>query len=232
MRLIRSGDAVGRSVHSMRSIAGSLFTVTLVIAMNSIAASGREADNVSPGLAGHWTFDDGTGKDVSGHGGDAVLNSSQIYSLGQGRACVRFQPGAGAVRIPVKPNSPLAIGHGTVAMWLNVAWTDTVNILAYDNQAIQLNVYRGYLQPRFRGEGRFKYSSNAIDLDWPKYDMREWAFYPHERTAVGDSDWHHFVVSYDEGSKQIVGWRDGLQIATIDLSKTPMEPLRHADFRK
>ena len=56
--------------------------------------------------------------------------------------------------------------------------------------------------------------------------MREWAFYPHLKAAVGDSEWHLFAVAYDDKAKQIVGWRDGEQIATIDLSKVNMEPLR------
>ena len=56
--------------------------------------------------------------------------------------------------------------------------------------------------------------------------MREWAFYPHLKASVGDSEWHLFAVAYDDKVKQIVGWRDGEQIATIDLSKVNMEPLR------
>ena len=56
--------------------------------------------------------------------------------------------------------------------------------------------------------------------------MREWAFYPHLKASVGDSEWHLFAVVYDDKAKQIVGWRDREQIATIDLSKVNMEPLR------
>ncbi|MCY4566706.1 MAG: alpha-glucuronidase family glycosyl hydrolase, partial [Candidatus Poribacteria bacterium] len=59
-----------------------------------------------------------------------------------------------------------------------------------------------------------------------KYDMREWAFYPHLKASIGDSEWHLFAVAYDDKAKQIVGWRDGEQIATIDLSGVDTEPLR------
>ena len=44
--------------------------------------------------------------------------------------------------------------------------------------------------------------------------------------SIGDSEWHLFAVAYDDTAKQIVGWRDGEQIATIDLSTVDMEPLR------
>ena len=79
---------------------------------------------------------------------------------------------------------------------------------------------------RFRGEKDFEYWEGILDYDWPKYDMREWAFYPHVKASVGDSEWHLFAVAYDDKAKQIVGWRDGEQIATIDLSTVNMEPLR------
>jgi len=109
-------------------------------------------------------------------------------------------------------------------MWLNVAW-DVDNVLKYSNNAVQFRVYRRHFQPRFEGEDDFSYGSGILDYDWPKYDMREWAFYPHVRAAVGDSQWHHFAVAYDDESKEIVGWRDGEQISVVDLSTVEMEPL-------
>ena len=182
------------------------------------------ANDVSTSLVGRWDFDGGTGKDLSGNGNHAVLGGTRIYSLGKGRACLELMPDAEPMRIPASENSPLAISHGTICFWVNVAWENGA-ILEYDNGAIQLNVYRRHFQPRFIGEDDFKYSSGILDYDWPKYDMREWAFYPHAKAAVGDSQWHHFAVAYDVQNKRIIGWRDGELISVIDLSTTAMEPL-------
>jgi hypothetical protein len=106
-----------------------------------------------------------------------------------------------------------------------MAWVDSPKVLEYSNGAVQFRIYRRHFQPRFIGEDDFKYSSGILDYDWPKYDMREWAFYPHVKAAVGDSQWHHFAVAYDDQNKRIIGWRDGELISVIDLSTTAMEPL-------
>ncbi|NQV35791.1 MAG: hypothetical protein HQ515_24075, partial [Phycisphaeraceae bacterium] len=177
------------------------------------------------GLVGRWEFDQGTGKDLSGHNNNAVLNGTQIMSLGQGRACVMLMPDTGPVTIPVQQDSALAISRGTLCFWLNVGWTHS-NILSFDNGAVQLNVYRGDFQVRFTGELEFKYGSGILDYNWPKYDMREWAFYGHPQAAVHDSQWHHFAVAYDDQHKNIKGWRDGELISVVDLSQVNMEPLK------
>ncbi|MCK4293516.1 MAG: right-handed parallel beta-helix repeat-containing protein [Planctomycetes bacterium] len=189
------------------------------------------ADNEPAGLVGRWDFNDGTGKDLSGKGGDADLGGASLYTLGAGRKCLMFMPDAEPMRIPASEKSPLAISRGTVCMWLNMAW-DGDTILKYNNGAVQFKVYRRHFQPRFRGEDEFTYSSGILDYDWPKYDMREWAFYPHVRAAVGDSEWHHFTVAYDDKSKQIIGWRDGEQISVVDLSTVAMEPLAREGLKE
>ena len=191
----------------------------LVNELNSVMAAEPE------GLVGRWDFDDGTGTDLSGNGNHAVLGGTTIYSLGEGHACIEVMRKTEPMRIPVSENSPLAISRGTICFWLN-SGSDRSNILGYNNDAIELNTYRGCFQVRFRGENDFEYWEGILDYDWPKYDMREWAFYPHVKASIGDSEWHLFAVAYDDKAKQIVGWRDGEQIATIDLSTVNMEPLR------
>ena len=195
--------------------------VALVLANELSSVMASEPD----GLVGHWNFDDGTGTDLSGNGNHAVLGETKIYALGEGRACIETIPKAEPMRIPVPENAPLAMSRGTICFWLNTI-SDRANILRYNNDAIELNTYRGCFQVRFRGEKDFEYWEGILDYDWPKYDMREWAFYPHVKASIGDSEWHLFAVAYDDKAKQIVGWRDGEQIATIDLSKVNMEPLR------
>ena len=195
--------------------------VALVLANELSSAMAAEPD----GLVGRWDFDDGTGTDLSGNDNHAVLGGTTIYSLGEGRACIEVMRKTEPMRIPVSENSSLAISRGTICFWLN-AGSDRSNILGYNNNAIELNNYRGCFQVRFRGEKDFEYWEGILDYDWPKYDLREWAFYPHVKASVGDSEWHLFAVAYDDKAKQIVGWRDGEQIATIDLSTVDMEPLR------
>ena len=200
----------------------TLFVIAaLVLAseLSSVPAAGPE------GLVGHWDFDDGTGTDLSGNGNHAVLGGTRIYSLGEGRACIETMSKTEPMRIPVPENSPLAMSRGTICFWLNTI-SDRSNILRYNNDAIELNTYRGCFQVRFRGEKDFEYWEGILDYDWPKYDMREWAFYPHLKASIGDSEWHLFAVAYDDKAKQIVGWRDGEQITTIDLSGVDTEPLR------
>jgi len=183
------------------------------------------------GLVGRWDFDDGTGRDLSGNGNDAVLNGTRIYPLGNGEACIELMPDTGPVKILASENSPLAISRGTLCFWLNVGWTHS-NILSYNNNAVQLNVYRGDFQVRFGGEDKFRYWDLILDYNWPKYDMREWAFYGHPRAAVGDSEWHHFAVAYDDQNRRIIGWRDGELISVIDLSEVNTEPLKRKGLRE
>ena len=200
----------------------TLFVIAvLVLASELSSVTAGEIE----GLVGHWDFDDGTGTDLSGNGNHAVLGGAKIYSLGEGRACIETMPKAEPMRIPVPENSPLAMSRGTICFWLNTI-SDRSNIFRYNNDAIELNTYRGCFQVRFRGEKDFEYWEGILDYDWPKYDMREWAFYPHVKATIGDSEWHLFAVAYDDAAKQIVGWRDGEQIATIDLSTVDTEPLR------
>ena len=200
-------------------------TVFVIVALTLANALSSAMAAESEGLVGRWDFDDGTGTDLSGNGNHAVLGGTKIYSLGEGRACIETMPKAEPMRIPVPENSPLAIPRGTICFWLNTI-SDRSNILRYNNGAVELNTYRGCFQVRFRGEKDFEYWEGILDYDWPKYDLREWAFYPHVKATIGDSEWHLFAVAYDDKAKQIVGWRDGEQIATIDLSTVDMEPLR------
>ncbi len=202
-----------------------LITVFVVIALMLVSELSGVMAAEPEGLVGRWDFDDGTGTDLSGNGSHAVLGGTKIYSLGEGRACVEMVRDAEPLRIPVSENSPLAMSRGTICFWLNAA-SDRSNILTYNNDAVELNNYRGCFQARFQGEKDFLYWDGLLDYDWPKYDMREWAFYPHVKASVGDSEWHLFAVAYDDKAKQIVGWRDGEQIATIDLSTVDTEPLR------
>ncbi len=200
----------------------TLFVIAALVLANELnSVMAAEPD----GLVGHWDFDDGTGTDLSRNGNHAVLGGTKIHSLGEGHACIEVMRKTEPMRIPVPENSALAISRGTICFWLNTI-SDRSNILRYNNDAIELNTYRGCFQVRFRGEKVFEYWEGILDYDWPKYDMREWAFYPHVKASVGDSEWHLFAVAYDDKAKQIVGWRDGEQIATIDLSTVNMEPLR------
>ncbi|MCG9134708.1 right-handed parallel beta-helix repeat-containing protein [Candidatus Poribacteria bacterium] len=198
-------------------------SIVVVLMLANQLSSARAAE--PKGLIGRWDFDDGTGTDLSGNGNHAVLGGTTIYSLGEGRACIEVMRKTEPMRIPVSENSPLAISRGTICFWLN-SGSDRSNILRYNNDAIELNNYRGCFQVRFRGEKDFEYWEGILDYDWPKYDMREWAFYPSVKASVGDAEWHLFAVAYDDTAKQIVGWRDGERIATIDLSTVNMEPLR------
>jgi alpha-glucuronidase len=200
----------------------TLFVIAALVLASEL--SSVTADEIG-GLVGHWNFDDGTGTDLSENGNHAVLGGAKIYSLGEGQACIETMPKTEPLRIPVPENAPLAMSRGTICFWLNTI-SDRSNILRYNNDAIELNTYRGCFQVRFRGEKEFEYWEGILDYDWPQYDMREWAFYPHVKATIGDSEWHLFAVAYDDEAKQIVGWRDGEQIATIDLSTVDTEPLR------
>jgi alpha-glucuronidase len=199
--------------------------VTISLFLTFLASPALSAEEGPGGLVGRWDFDDGTGKDLSGNSNDAVLGGGTIYSLGDGHNCIRFMPDADPMRIPASEDSPLAISRGTICFWLNTV-TGRNNLVAYDNKAVELNAYRGDFQVRFSGEDDFRYWDLILDYDWPKYDMREWAFYGHPKAAVDDSVWHHFAVTYDDQNRRIIGWRDGEVISVVDLSTIDVEPLR------
>ncbi len=124
------------------------------------------ADNEPAGLVGRWDFDDGTGKDLSGNGNDAEFGGGRLYSLGKGRACIQLTEDADPMSIPASEDSPLAISRGTICFWLNAGWNRTT-VLEYDNNAVQLNQYRGDFQVRFQGEDDFMYWTGILDYDWP-----------------------------------------------------------------
>ncbi|MBW8041814.1 MAG: hypothetical protein FVQ85_17700 [Planctomycetes bacterium] len=197
-----------------------ILTLHLTI-MHSRAALATEEP---AGLVGRWGFDDGTGKDLSGNGNDAVLEGGIVYWLGGGQGCIQFMPGAKPMRIPVSEDSALAISSGTICFWLNTV-TSRNTLLKYDNRAVEINAYRGDFQVRFGGEEDFRYWDLVLDYDWPKYDMREFAFYGHPRASIDDSQWHLFAVAYDVEGKRIIGWKDGELISVIDLSTVDIEPL-------
>jgi len=191
-----------------------------------LAGSGLvQANDVSASLVGRWDFDDGTCKDLSGNGNDAVLEGGTVYSLGRSHACVRFMPDADPMRIPASEDSSLAISHGTICFWLNTV-TGRNTLVKYDNKAVEINAYRGDFQVRFAGVDDFRYWDLILDYDWPNYDMREWAFYGHPKASVDDSVWHLFAVAYDDQNRRIIGWRDGELISVVDLSTVETEPLR------
>ena len=202
-----------------------ILTLFFTIMDSPTASAAKEPE----GLVGRWDFDDGTGKDLSRNGNDAVLGDGIIYSLGKGHACIQFMPDADPMRIPASEDSPLAISRGTICFWLNTV-TGRNTLVKYNNRAVEINAYRGDFQVRFSGEDDFRYWDLILDYDWPKYDMREWAFYGHPKASVEDSVWHLFAVAYDDQNRRIIGWRDGELISVVDLSTVDTEPLRREDL--
>ena len=205
-----------------------LFFILVLLFITMYSPTALAAD-VPEGLVGRWDFDDGTGKDISGNGNNAVLEGGKIYSLGKERACIQFMLDADPMRIPTSEDSPLAISRGTICFWMNTV-TGRNSLVKYNNRAVEINAYRGDFQVRFSGEDDFKYWDLILDYDWPKYDMREWAFYGHPKASVDDSIWHLFAVAYDDRNRRIIGWRDGELISVVDLSTVDVEPLRREDL--
>ncbi len=210
--------------HFGRRILGVAFALGWLLAPSAPAA-------IADGLVGRWTFDDGTGRDLSGHGNDMSLGQARVHPLGAGKACLQLDPDRTGATIPVAAGSPLAIERGTICFWLNMGVESSGTVLEFDNRAAQMRVYRSHFQPRFRGAGEFSFGGALLGPDWPDFLLRESAFYPHERAVTGEGEWHHFAVAYDERAKQIIGWRDGELISEVNLSTVGMEPLRRADLK-
>ena len=196
-----------------------------VVALFMLMYSTIEAINLKNGLVGHWEFNPGACDDLSSNGNRAFLNDNEIYQIQKNESCVKLTSENGPVIIPANENSVLALQEGTFCFWMNVAG-ESSDILSFNNGAVQLKIYRGDFQVRFKGEEEFNYGSGILDNNWTKYDMREWAFYGHPKAAVHDCKWHHFAVTYDYQGKQIIGWRDGELIAVVDLTNVDIEPLK------
>lgn len=179
--------------------------------------------DVMQNLTGWWNFDKDAGQDIT-------LGGAIIYNLEDNQNCLQFPPKAEPVAIKVK--SDIAFKSGTVSFWVNASITDNYNLIDFDNRAVSFRSYRGYLQPRFTGEDKFKATGNLLNDQWYKHLMREDAFYPHDNALIEENVWHHFAVAYDYKNEQYIGWRDGKLIAVIDLSGTGMEPLKTEDLNK
>ncbi len=183
-------------------------------------------------LVGKWDFDNGSGSDNSGSGHTAVLNGAETYKLDGNGYCVRMAPQAKPITVAADSRSNLAIKSGTISFWIDASRIGNYNIVDYDNGAFTLRSYRGYLQPRFRGEGKFKFSSTVLNDQWYKHLIREDAFYPIGNALIEVNKWHHFTVTYDYKNQRFTGWRDGQLIADVDLSGTGVEPLRTEGLKK
>jgi len=201
-------------------IARFLIIISLCLTLNVVISAQTD---VKHDLICQWTFDNGTNKDL-------VLNGAKIYNLGGDQNCLQFPPKAGPAALNVKPD--MVFQSGTISFWVNASTTDNYNLIDFDNGAVTLRSYRGYLQPRFTGEDKFKVSGSLLNDQWYKHLMREDAFYPHHNALLEENVWHHFVVTYDYKNDQYIGWRDGKLIAVIDLSGTGMEPLKTEDLNK
>jgi hypothetical protein len=83
----------------MRFLTAPLSMMTIILAVFFLAKDVPAAfgDEAREGLVGHWEFDDGTGRDLSGNGNDAVLLGTQIVSLEGGRSCVMLMPETGPI---------------------------------------------------------------------------------------------------------------------------------------
>jgi alpha-glucuronidase len=167
---------------------------------------------------GWWDFKN---KSVADKSGTITLDldSNALYKLAEDQYAVRVDASKEpSIRIPVNNNSPLAIQFGTISFWLNYAWDGRqVKILTYDNQSIDIQFYRRYLTPRFRGN-KFDFGADMIDENWSEHILREYAFYPHDKALAREGEWHHFVVTYDYINEEIIGYRDSELIYIVDLS--------------
>ena len=206
------------------------FRILVATAIFSFFPKNNFGSDINKGLVGHWEFNHNNCIDLSGNENFVQLNDSQIYQLGNKESCLRFDEYSNPILLPIRENSPLAIKQGTFSFWLNISG-ESSDILSFNNGAVELKIYRGDFQVRFKGEKKLNYGAGILDYNWPKYDMREWAFYGHPKAAMHDSKWHHFAVAYDFQNKKIIGWRDGELIAVIDLSEVNVDELKQENLK-
>jgi len=202
----------------------------VVFTVLSFFSNNNFGSDINKGLVGHWEFNLKNCIDLSENGNFVQLSDSQIYQLGNKESCLRFVENSKPLLIQIKENSPLALKEGTFCFWMNVSG-ESSDILSFNNGAAELKIYRGDFQVRFKGEKELNYGAGILDYNWPKYDMREWAFYGHPKAAVHDSQWHHFAVAYDFQNHKIIGWRDGELIAVIDLSEVKVDELKQENLK-
>ena len=92
-------------------------TIAAILALFSgiVGSQAAFAAEEPQGLVGRWDFDDGTGKDLSGNGNDAVLEGGTVYSLGKGRACIQLMedddPMRTCSRYTTRPNLSMRAGR-------------------------------------------------------------------------------------------------------------------------
>ncbi|MCX6170213.1 MAG: alpha-glucuronidase family glycosyl hydrolase [Ignavibacteriales bacterium] len=206
-------------------IIGLIFCFILSVPISAQDKSGN-------GLVGWWSFDQNSSADLSGSGNNAVINSKNFYDMGSGKYCIKMMPKDKPFSIPADSKSTLAIKSGTISFWVNSSTVDNYTLIDYDNGAFALRSYRGYLQPRFKGETKFNFAGGIQNEKWIDHLMREDAFYPHDKALIEENKWHQFAVAYDYENKKFTGWRDGELIAVIDLSGTDVESLKTDELKE
>ncbi|MBU2493131.1 MAG: hypothetical protein KJ571_10945 [Bacteroidetes bacterium] len=200
-----------------------LISVLFCLLLNGLTSAQQDSKNISNNLVGYWDFNK---VDQTKLGNDPILGDAELYNLSNENYCVKMSPKIKPIRIPINSKSKLAIKEGTVSFWINSSTVENYNIIDYGNGAFTLRSYRGYLQARFQGESKFKFSGTVLNDQWYKYTLREDAFYPEENALIEENKWHHFAVTFDYKNKQFIGWRDGELIAIVDLAGTDVEPLK------
>jgi hypothetical protein len=190
----RSGDADG--VKRQRD-AVAAWGIPRYVEMLDKALADLVRKRTSRNLAGWWAFDETSGRtaaDASGNGRNGTLRGTADWRPFGGRS-------GGALRITGPnaraecPGIELARRSFTVAAWFRRERTDRWDIfLGQGDKSRNKGLHLG-----FRDNGKFTFAFYTNDLD--------------TKSAIADTDWNHWVGTYDHAARKRRIYRNGRKVA-------------------
>ncbi|MBR9701203.1 hypothetical protein GOV11_05045 [Candidatus Woesearchaeota archaeon] len=175
------------------------------VAPNSCNSNCAVVD-VNTGLAGYWTFDEGTGSavtDYSGNGLDGYLSGGSWESGIIGGA-YRFGGDGDSMTVP--DNDILGLSAVTVSAWINADQYRTSCDGDCYNFIVAKSNWDDNREFRFRyhssdGDIRWQVSADGVSTPEVKFDAA---------TYAPAGSWHHIVGTWDSATSDILVYVDGV----------------------
>jgi len=146
----------------------------------NVTVSPSSSGSGTPGLAGYWTFDEGTGSvaaDSSGNGNTGTLSNNPIWATGKNGGAIQLDGATQDVRVADSPSLSISGTGLTLATWIYPTAQQSGALLHKD---YQYSLFRN-------ADGSISYADSAL-----------WSY-----AAIGNygqtplNAWSHVAVTYD-----------------------------------
>ncbi|MBU6427178.1 hypothetical protein KGQ27_02965, partial [Patescibacteria group bacterium] len=181
---------------SLNSPGSSLSVVPKISSRSQLA----QVADITNGLVGHWTFDEGSGAtaaDSSGNGNNGTLVNGPAWVAGKIGQALSFNGTNNLVSIPGSSIFDFQ-GDFTVSAWVKTTSSGAVVGRALNNQSVLWRIYNGFFEYQTSGANDFH--------AWPPANYQ-------------DGNWH--MVTAVVSGTQAAFWVDGVSGTPVTISGIP-----------